>query len=319
MSFAVINTAAYMTEEALSFLEENGCRVIDRELAGLREDEFCREIGGIDAVIADGERYSEKIFEAADRLKIVARTGAGYDRVNTVAASKHGIWVTTTPGATSNGMADFTLGLILCLLRNIPAMAQEMKEGVWKGFVGRDLASMTLGIVGAGSIGREVIKRAKAFGADILAHDIQADNQFAREWGVTYVSLDELMAKADIVSLHVSLNEETRGLIDQTRLKLMKRESYLVNTSRPTVVDKEALIKALAEKKIAGAAIDVHEPEPVSPDDPLVLLDNVIATPWTAYNTKEGSARMCITAARDVVTVLQGGVPKFPVNKLEGS
>ena len=128
-----------------------------------------------------------------------------------------------------------------------------------------------------------------------------------------------VMARADIVSLHVSLNEETRGLIDQTRLKLMKRESYLVNTSRPAVVDKEALVKALEEKEIAGAAIDVHEPEPVSPDDPLVRLDNVIATPWTAYNTKEGNARMCIMAARDVVTVLQGGVPKFPVNKLEGS
>ena len=282
----------------------------------MTEDEFCREIRGVDAVIAGGERYTEKVFQAADKLKIVARTGAGYDKVDTVAAAKHSIWVTTTPGATSNAVADFTLGLILCVLRNIPAMVQEMKGGEWNQFRGRELASLTLGVVGAGSIGREVIKRARGFGARILAYDVQPDSAFAEKWQVQYVSLDELMAQSDVVSLHTPLNAQTRGLIDERRLKSMKREAYLVNTSRPEVVDKKALAKALGAKEIAGAAIDVHEPRPTTPDDPLVRLANVIATPWTAYNTEACIAKMCINAAKDAVRVLHGGTPRFPVNKL---
>lgn len=317
MSSTVINTEEYLTEEARACLEENGCQVRDCALQRLTEDELCQKIRGIDAVIGAGSIWwTEKVFQSADKLKIVARTGVGYETIDLSAASKYGIWVTNTPGAPSYAVADFTLGLILCLLRKIPAMAQDMKNGKWKQFCGRELRSLTLGIVGVGSIGREVIKRARDFGAKILAYDIVQDHEFAEEWQVQYVPLDELIAQSDVVSLHVPLNEKTKGLIDQRRLKLMKKQSYLVNTSRPAVVEKEALVKALEARKIVGAAIDVHDPAPCQPDDPLVLLDNVIATPWTAYKTDEAIARMSITAAKDVVTVLHGGVPEFPVNKL---
>ena len=195
-------------------------------------------------------------------------------------------------------------------------MAQDMKNGNWRQFRGKELASLTLGIVGAGSIGKEVIKRARGFGARVLASDIIPDHTFAEKWDVQYVPLDELMAQSDIVSIHVFLDEKNKGLIDDRRLKLMKKCSYLINTSRAAVVEREGLLKVLEAKEIAGAAIDVHDPAPCLPDDPLVRLDNVIATPWTAYNTKEAIMRMCHTATHDVVTVLRGEVPKFPVNNL---
>ena len=191
-----------------------------------------------------------------------------------------------------------------------------MKGGQWHQFCGRELGSLTLGIVGAGSIGREVIIRARGFGARILAYDVRTDDDFAEQWQVQWAELDELMAQSDIVSIHVPLNGQTKGLLDGRRLKLMKKRSYLVNTSRAPVVEKEALIELLQGHEIAGAAIDVHDPAPCPPDDPLVQMDNVIATPWTAYKTEEAIARMCITAATDVVTVLHGKEPEFPVNTL---
>ena len=316
MSFTVINTQAYFTTEARLYLQGHGCEIIDCPLESLTEDEFCQKIRGINAVIAGGEWYIEKVFEAADQLKIIARTGAGYDHVDTTAASKHGTWVTNTPRAPSNAVADFTLGLILCLLRNIPAMAQEMKNGQWNQYRGQELGSLTLGIVGTGSIGRKVIERAKGFGPKIIAYDVQPDSAVAKDWGVEYRSLDELMAQSDVVTLHIPFNEHTKGIIDERRLKLMKRGAYLVDTSRPAVVDKEALVKTLEAKDIAGAAIDVHDPHPTAPDDALVRLENVVATPWTAYNTEASVAAMSITAAKDVMAVLHGGTPRFPVNSI---
>ena len=316
MPFNVINTQHYLTRGARTCLETNGCEIIDDPLSDLTEDDFCRIIRGIDAVIAGSERYTEKVFRAADKLKIIARTGAGYDQVDLSAATKNAVWVTTTPGAGSHAVSDFTIGLILCLLRNIPAMAQEMKNGEWRQFAGRELSSMTVGVIGVGAIGQEVIKKARGFGANVLAFDIYHDHDFAEKWETRYVALDELMAQSDIVTLHTALNEHTQGLIDARRLKLMKKGAYLVNTSRPDVVVKDALIEILKNKRIAGAAIDVHDPAPCSPGDSLVQLDNVIATPWTAYKTEEAIDRMCDTAVNDVITVLKGGAPRFPVNEL---
>jgi len=316
MSFTVVNAIPFLTAEAKALLEQSGCHIKQLDLAKFTEDEICETLRGVNATIAGGEHYTENVFRAADRLKVVARTGVGYDHVDTLAAADHGVWVTTTPGATSAAVADFTLALILSLLRHVPGMAQEMKGDTWNQLTGLELASMTLGVVGTGSIGREVIKRAAAFGTKVIAYDLQQDADFAEQWHVQYLPLDELMAQSNIVSLHVPANEETIGLIDERRIKLMKREAYLVNTSRPNVLVKDALVQALEANAIKGAAIDVHDTVPCPPGDPLVHLDNVIATPWAAYKTQEAIANMCITAARDVVAVLQGGKPRFPVNKV---
>jgi len=319
MRFRIHNTWPSLSEEALSYLTKNGGDVSYRRWLGLPEDEICREIKGLDAIIAGGERYTRKVFDSADRLKIVARVGAGVDHVDLTAATDHGIWVTNTPSANSPAVADFTIGMILCLLRNIHGMARDMKLGRWQRFCGRELGQVTLGIVGAGSIGRQVIKRARGFGTRVLANDIVPDHDFAAEWQFEYVPLDELMADSDVVSLHVPLDESTRGFIDARRLRLMKGTAYLINTSRAPVVDRAALLEVLQAREITGAALDVHDPAPCAPDDPLVALDNVLATPWSAFNTEASITRMSIAAAQEVIEVLQGNLPKFPVNEVSGS
>lgn len=320
MTFRVHNTQSYLTEEALNLLAENGCEVSYRQWQDLPEEEseVCREIRGVDAVIAGSEHYTRQVFRAADKLRVVARTGAGIEKIDLEAATEHGVWVTNTPAANGPAVADFTIGLILCLLRNLHGMACDMKQGKWKKFRGRELGNMTLGIVGTGTIGRQVIKRAKGFGTQILGYDLDPDEEFASEWQVRYLPLDDLMAQSDVVTIHVPLNEETCALIDERRLKLMQETAYLVDASRPFVVDRVALLKMLQAREIAGAALDVHDPETWGPDDPLMRLDNVLATPWTAYNTQEAVARMSISAARDVVAVLQGHTPKYPVNEVLG-
>ena len=320
MPFSVINTQQYLTQEAKDYLAANGCAVRYRHLERMPHQEMLRELAGVEGVIAGSEVYDEGAFQAAEGLKIVARTGTGYNWIDVEAATRHGVWVTITAGATSQAVADFTLGLILSLLRNIHRMAQDMKSGHWNQFRGRELGSLTLGVVGAGSIGQEVVRRARGFAPSdrrppVLAYDVRADPEFARQWEVQYVPLDQLMAESDVISINVALTRETEGLIDRRRLGLMKQDAYLVNTSRATVVDKEALIDALRAGRIAGAAIDVHDPAPCSPDDPLVCLDNVLATPWSAYNTDQAIERMSIMAARDLVAALKGERPQHPVNQ----
>jgi D-3-phosphoglycerate dehydrogenase len=315
MPYNVINTIHYLTGEAKEHLAGNGCAVRFCELAGLTPDQFCAEIQGVDAVIAGGERWSEKVFQAADKIKIVARSGSGYDQVDLGAATRHGVWVTNTPDANSNAVADLTIGLILCLLRGIPAMLGDMKAGIWKQVRGKELGSLTLGIVGAGRIGRQVAQRARGFGARVLVCDVAPDEAFAASCQVEYAGLDRLFSISDIVSLHCALNEQTLGLVNRRLLGMMKREAYIVNTSRPAVIVRDDLVAALTSGRIAGAAIDVHDPRP-SPDDPLVRLDNVLATPWVGSYTDAACAAMVMTAAEEIVRVLRGDVPRFPVNRI---
>ena len=182
MVWHVINTVSGLIPEARQLLRENDCQVQDVALGELSEADFGARLGGIRAVITSGEWWTAPIFAAARDLRIVARTGAGVDRIDLEAAARHGVWVTNTPGATDHAVADFTLGLILCLLRGIPAMAQEMKAGRWNPLSGRELGSLTVGVVGAGRIGREVIKRAAAFGPRIMSHDIHEDPAFGQRY-----------------------------------------------------------------------------------------------------------------------------------------
>jgi phosphoglycerate dehydrogenase-like enzyme len=308
-----------LTQEALGYLVENGCQVSHRKWDGVLEEEaVIREIQGVDAVIAGNEPYTAKVFDAADRLRIVARAGAGFDAINLAAATKHGVWVTNAPGADGPAVAvaDFTIGLILCLVRNIHGMARDTQQGKWKKFRGRELNSLTLGILGAGSIGRRVIKRARGFGMKVLAYDVQPDNAFAAAWQVKYVPLDDLLARSDVVSVHVLLDRNTRKLINEHRLKLMKKTAYLIDTSRPAVVDKAALAKVLQARGIAGAALDVHDPIPLAPEDPLGQLDNVLLTPWSAAYTEESVSKMSMTAARNAAEVLQGRAPPNSLNQV---
>lgn len=315
MRFDVINTQKQLTDEALNILKAADCRVRFVELVKLSSDEMCREIAGADGVVAGSEPYTARVFAAADRLKVIARTGVGVDQIDLTSATQQGVFVTNTPAATNGAVAEFTIGVILCLLRGIPAMADAMKAGRWHPVRGRELGNMTLGVVGAGGIGKRVISLARSFGTKVLAYDIHRDEQVAAKWNFEYVSLEELMQRSDIVTIHCGLDDSTRGLIGQRQLDLMKKDAYLVNTARPHIVDSDALARKLANREITGAAIDVHDPAPCHPNDVLVSLDNVLPTSWSAYNTCEAIADMSRRAAEDLVAVLSGREPRHLVNR----
>ena len=315
MPYNVLNGTEFTTKEVTQCLTSRGHAVRNLKLRPLSEQEMCAALQGVDAVLASNEPYSERVFQAARGLKIVARAGAGYDAVDLKAATHHGVWVTNAPNATSNAVADYTMAMILCLIRSIPKMLNDMKAGVWKPILGTELGSLTLGIVGTGHIGRQVIQRARACGAQVLAFDIKPDEGFAAKHEVQYVGLDELLSRSDIVSLHCVLNEQTRGLVNEKTLNQMKQGAYLINTSRPGVIVKDDLVAALKSGRLGGAAIDVHDPKPCRPDDPLIAMDNVIATPWAAAATDTAWVLMGITAAEEVVRVLEGSAPQFPLNR----
>jgi phosphoglycerate dehydrogenase-like enzyme len=315
MSFTVINTLYFERERADQHLAANGCEVKNVDLIHLSEDQMCAEVRGVAAIIAGNERYSERVFRVADNLKIVARAGAGYDQIDLEAAARHGIWVTTAPEVTKNSVADYTLAVILCQIRSIPPMFEDMKAGVWRPILGEELGSLTLGIIGTGHIGREVIRRAHGFGPRVLAFDIAPDEEFAAKYQFSYVTLDGLLSQSDIITLHCALNDETRGLINRQTLNRMKPHAYLINTSRPAVIVKEDLVEALSSKRLAGAVIDVHDPKPCPPGDPFITLDNVLATPWAAGCTHTHVISVAMQTAEEVVRVLHGGTPRFPLNR----
>jgi len=318
--FNVINALEHFEREARDYLAQNGCKLLDIYLKVLPEEKRCTAVRGIDAVIAGGEEWSEKVFEAADKLKIVARSGTGYDKVDLTGATRRGVWVTNTPGGPGPAVADFAVGLILCLLRNIPMMAQGLKEGRWEPLSGRELGTITVGVIGVGNVGREIVRRVRGgFGSKVLGYDAYPDQNLARQEQVKYVPLDELLAESNVVVLAVPLNEETKDLIDRRKLRMMRKDAYLINVARPGIVVKTDLVECLRAQEIAGAAVDVHDPAPSLPGDPLIQLPNVLGTPWAAFYTQEAVRRMNMEAARQVLSVLKGGKPTFPVNSLNGS
>ena len=317
MKFEVINTQMNLIAEAKTALEEDGCRTRIVDLEALSEDEMCREISGVEGVIAGGENYTQKVFEAADRLKIISRAGVGVDHIDLQAATNHGVWVANTPGATNKAVGEFTIGLILGLIRKIPIMIRNMKANIFDRLQGRELASLTLGVIGTGGIGKHVIRLARGFGSTILASDIREDVQFAQQFQVRYVSLDELLSQSDVVTIHCGLDENSRGMIGEEQLSRMKNTAYLVNTARGPIVDKQSLIRCLKAGKIAGAAIDPYEPFPCAPNDPLVQLDNVLPTSWSAFNTQEAVDAIGRTAVQNLLAVRRGERPLYSVNEVE--
>lgn len=314
MSHDVICALPHIPDQVTEILTPLGCQLRVVPLQTLAEEEFCREIATAVGIVAGGEYYTPNIFRAARNLKIVARHGVGVDHVDLEAAARHGVWVTNTPGATNQAVAEFTIGLILNLLRHIPNMASDMKKGVATNLQGEEFGRLTIGVIGAGGIGKEVLRLSRGFGARAVAYDVYPDQPFADTLQVEYVSLEELLRQADIVTIHCGLDESTQSLIGESQLKLMKSSAYLVNTGRPAIVDKQALIASLESRTIAGAAIDVWDTIPPPADDPLLRLDNLLATPWAAFNTKTAVKNMCHRAAEEIARVVQGQRPLHAVN-----
>ncbi len=296
-------------------LREIGFETAHHPLTGRRtEDELIALLHGVDGAIVSVDPFTDRVLAAAPQLKVISRTGVGYDAIDVKAATARGVVVTTTPGVNRDAVADLALALILCCARKLPDNLAEVRRGGWMRHEGVDLAGKTLGIVGLGTIGKEVAQRAKAFKMRIVAYDVVQDLPFAEPTGVAYVSLADLLRQSDFVSIHCFLNETTRHLINAERLALMKPTAFLVNTARGGLVDTEALCRALREKRIAGAALDVVEEEPLPADSPLRAFDNVQLTPHAAGSTADARERSGTMAAENLIRALRGERPAGLVN-----
>jgi D-3-phosphoglycerate dehydrogenase len=274
------------------------------------------QIGEYDAIIIrSGTQLTAALIERAERLKVIGRAGVGVDNVDLAAASKRGIVVANAPQSTVVSAAEHTIGLLLALTRQIPQAHASLKAGRWERsqFAGLELAHKTLGLVGFGRIGQQVARRARGLEMEVLAYDPYVAPERFRELGVgRSETLDDLLAKADFVSLHATLTPETQALIGRAQIELMPEGARLVNVSRGELVDEEALVEALRSGKIAGAALDVFSEEPYS--GRLLELPNVVVTPHLAASTQEAQDRAGVIVAEQVAAALEGGVVTNAVN-----
>ncbi len=296
-------------------LKEAGCETVFNLWHGGRtEDEMIDILQGIDGAIVSIDPFTPRVLSAAKQLKVVSRTGVGYDATDVKAATENGVAVCIALGSNNFAVADYAFGLLLACSRRLLENLSEVPKGGWKRYQGRDVAGATIGIVGLGAIGKEVAKRARGFGMRILAYDVYRDEAFAAQHGVTYVSLEQLLRESDYVTLHILLNDQTKHLINAERLALMKPTAYLINTARGGIVDTQALYEALKERRIAGAALDVFENEPLEADSPLRSLDNVYLSPHAAGQSVQAMTLMGTMAADNVIAILKGERPAGIVN-----
>ncbi len=278
-----------------------------------------REVPQADAVISrKGKVTREQMEKSRGRLKIVARTGVGVDpsRIDLSAAREHRVWVTNMPGSNSISVAELVFGQMIALVRHTQEANRAVKENRWGDylrFVGTELANKTVGIVGMGNIGTRVAIRARAFEMAFLVYDPYIPESHVTALGGRWVGLNELLSQSDFVTLHCPLTDETKRMIGEKELSLMKPSAYFINMARGGITDEEALCRLLGRRGIAGAALDVVEEEPPPADHPLFRLDNVIFTPHVAAVTREASKRAEWGAAEEVIRVLQGQSPKNPV------
>ncbi|MEM2902367.1 MAG: phosphoglycerate dehydrogenase [Candidatus Bathyarchaeia archaeon] len=285
-----------------------------RALTSMELQGFLRDV---DAALLGNDVCDRAVFESAERLRVVSRHGIGVDAVDLEAATDHGIVVTNTPHVNAVAVAEHALALMLALLRRVPAADASVKAGRWEGlkFMGGELYGRTLGIVGLGAIGVEVARRAKSLGMNVLYVKRRRNLDLERELGLTFKPLTELLSESDIVSIHLPLTDETKGLIGEEEIASMKPGAYIVNTARGGILNLNALVEALKSGRLAGAALDVYDSEPPDFNHPLFKLENVILTPHIGAYTVEAVRRMDTLAAENIVKALKGQIPEHVVNK----
>jgi D-3-phosphoglycerate dehydrogenase len=302
-------------KEGKAILETAGHEIIIRVSDGVwSEAEMVRIIPGMDAIIAGLDEITDKVITAgAPRLKIIARNGVGYNKVDIETAAKLGIPVTLAPGTNTISVCELVFGFMLSLARAIPSQDAQVRQGSWKRNLGCELYGKVLGVLGTGNIGSEVIKRAHAFGMEIVAFDVWQKPELCQNYNVRYLSLDEVVEKADFLTLHLPVNPDTKSLINERILKGMKKTAFIINTARGELVDEKDLYIALKTGMIAGYGADTLTHEPPAPDHPLLTLPNVVVTPHCGAYTEEAVTRCSVTAAQEVVRVLSHQPPMHPV------
>jgi len=306
-------------ESGIKMLKDKGYEItVNSEDRVLTKEELITALNGhnYDALFCLlTDKIDGEVMDAfGPQLKIIANMAVGFDNINAADAKKHGIMITNTPGVLTDTVAEHTFSLMLAIAHRIPEADKFTRALKYQGWapmllLGSDLSGKTLGVIGLGRIGSRVAHHAvKGFEMKVLYYDVNRNEEFEKEFGAVFVSLDDLLKQSDFVSIHVPLLPATRHLINAEKLKLMKLTSYLVNTSRGPVIDEAALAKALADKTIKGAALDVFEFEPaINPD--LIKLDNVILTPHIASATEETRSKMSALAATNIVEALEGRIP----------
>lgn len=301
-------------DQVHKLLANAGYEVVHSSFKDSADRDLARLVAGFDGVVAGTDPFDAGVIAAADRLRVLGRTGVGYDNIDVAAATRHGVAVCPTPGVNRQSVAEHTVAMILNCARLIPQNIASVRTGGWPQVSGRELHGSTLGLIGLGAIGKAVARIALGFGMTVVAYDPYLDTGFAAEHGIRGVPLDELLATSDFVSLHIFLDETTRHLIDARAISTMKDGAYLVNTARGGVIHERALADALADGKLAGAALDVLEHEPLAPDSPLRALDNLLITAHIGAATVESRARSGMMAAQSVIDVLAGRIPSTTVN-----
>jgi D-3-phosphoglycerate dehydrogenase len=259
-----------------------------RPLAG---DALVAFLRGSEKAITGLEVLDEALFRALPELRIVSKYGVGLDMIDLDAARRHGVSVRWTPGVNRQAVAELAIGFMIALCRRIVPLARDLRDGEWRHAGGRQISSAVVGVLGCGHVGQEVARICAAIGARVLAHDIRDYDEFYRAHRVTPVSLAELLREADILTIHVPLDATTRGMIGEREIARMKPSAFLINTARGGIVDEPALARALAEGRLAGAALDVFAIEPPT-DRTLLSMTNFVATPHIGGGTEEAVLAM---------------------------
>ncbi len=288
---------------------------------GMTEDELIGVIGDYDGLlIRSATKVTPAVFKAAKNLKIIARAGTGVDNINREAANANGTYITNTPGANTVTTAEHAIAMMMALTRNIPQGTATLKSGVWakSKLQGREVFKKTLGVIGLGNIGKIVADRALGLRMNVVAHDKYVTPEQGRELGVQMVELDELLACADYITLHLIKTPETTGFLGSAQFAKIKKGAFLINCSRGGIVDEEALYTALTDGTLSGAAMDVFATEPPG-EHKLLTLDNLIATPHLGASTQEAQDNVAIAAAEQVADFLLTGELRNALNADEVS
>jgi phosphoglycerate dehydrogenase-like enzyme len=279
----------------------------------LGSEDLQKLLPGIDGMIAGLDGIDRAALQAADCLQVIARYGVGVDNVDLAAAKEKGITVTNTPGANSVSVAELTIGLILSLARHLPEAAAATRAGGWPRLTGISMEGKTVGLLGLGSVGKQVARRLQGFDCQVIAYDPQVDPAFALANGVILLPFEQVVSQSDFLSLHLPLLAETRGMVNRGFLEKMRPGAYLINTSRGELIDEPALVEALQAGRLQGAALDVFPKEPPPSDHPLLKLSQVLVTPHCASHTDGAMNAMGRMALKDCLAVLSGQKPQYPV------
>ena len=309
--------SAVMPEEQAE-LDKVGARLIGVNAA--TEDEIISAAREADVIITVSARITRGVIENLPRLTAIIRYGVGYDTLNVEAATDNHVLVVNIPDFCFEEVANHALALLLVCTKKIIQFNNLVKQGRWvdaRAAVAPmgSIYGETLGLVGCGNIGRTVARKAQCFNLRILGYDPYVDRTLAREAGINLVDLPLLLRESDYVSLHPLLNQETRHMVGEKEFNQMKKSSFLINTARGPVVDEKDLIRALQDKRIAGAGLDVFEKEPVEPDNPLLKMDNVVVLPHSAFYSDVSSVRLRISVGQEAARIASGKWPKNVVNK----